>query len=112
MCLLSLHVSLVMCPEIDSPGHSASWQLGYPEVGVQVPDDWYSGMVDPTKNASFELLGGLFGELAELFEDEYVHIGCDEVPLSKKRATSMMHIYMCFSILAPSAVSLAFSVRH
>lgn len=36
-------------------------------------------MVDPTKNASFQLLSGLFGELASLFEDEFVHIGCDEV---------------------------------
>ena len=55
-------------PEIDSPGHSASWQLGYPEVGVDVPHDWYSGMVDPTKEASFDLLAGLFGELAEMFD--------------------------------------------
>lgn len=27
-------------PELDSPGHSASWQIGYPDIGVQVPGDW------------------------------------------------------------------------
>jgi hexosaminidase len=81
-------------PEIDSPGHSASWQLGYPELGVQVPHDWYSGMVDPTKEDSFTLLAGLFGELAGLFDDEFVHIGCDEVDFAALNQSAPIVKYM------------------
>lgn len=81
-------------PEVDSPGHTASWQIGYPEVGVAVPGDWYSGMVDPTKEASFTLLDGLFGELAALFEDQYVHIGCDEVDFAALNNTASVVAYM------------------
>jgi hexosaminidase len=64
-------------PEIDSPGHSASWLVGYSDIGVHAPSN--EGLIDPTNEESYTLLDGLFGELADMFEDEYVHIGCDEV---------------------------------
>jgi hexosaminidase len=67
-------------PEIDSPGHSASWQIGYNSIGVHDGDiNANEGLLDPTNEESYTLLSGLFGELAEMFEDEYIHIGCDEV---------------------------------
>jgi len=106
-----------LVPEIDSPGHSASWQIGYPQVGVPVAG-WASSMVDPTKEESFALLKGLFTELSELFVDEvrtidadpggggggaadapslllqFIHIGCDEVDFAALNETASIVAYM------------------
>eukprot|EP01052_Picozoa_sp_SAG31_P044470 SAG31_NODE_7766_length_1601_cov_5.037949_2_plen_182_part_00 len=90
-------------PEIDSPGHSASWQIGYPEIGVPVAG-WASSMVDPTKEETFALLAGLFGEIAELFAPEkFIHIGCDEVDFAALNATESVVRYMAGNGIPRSA---------
>ena len=53
--------------EIDTPGHSESWHVGYPEATVYSVNEY---MLDPTKNATFEILDALFSELAEMFDGE------------------------------------------
>lgn len=75
-------------PEIDSPGHSAAWFVGYPELGVE------GVLLDPVAEGSFALLNTLFGELAQLFDDEYVHIGCDEVPFALLNESAPVVAYM------------------
>lgn len=73
-------------PELDIPGHSSSWLIGYPELasapgpyrlvrtwGVKEP------VMDPSKEEVYEFLDVLFGEMAALFDDAYFHIGGDEV---------------------------------
>ncbi len=72
-------------PEFDIPGHSTSWFVGYPELasapgpysierrfGVMDPT------IDPTKESTYEFLDKFLGEMAQLFNDEYLHIGGDE----------------------------------
>jgi hexosaminidase len=81
-------------PEFDVPGHTTSWLVGYPHLG-SAPGDEMAGQsggyelkrswgpsqaaLDPTRDAIYEFLDGLFGEMAALFPDRYVHIGGDEV---------------------------------
>ena len=37
------------------------------------------GPIDPTVDSNFEFLQKFFGEVAERFPDDYVHLGGDEV---------------------------------
>ena len=80
-----------MVPEIDTPGHSESWHVGYPDVTVYSVNEY---MLDPTKNETFALLEGLFGEIADMFEDEYIHIGCDEVSFAGLNSSASIVRYM------------------
>ncbi len=72
-------------PEFDIPGHSTSWFVGYPELasapgpysierrfGVMDPT------IDPTKESTYEFLDKFLGEMCQLFNDDYLHIGGDE----------------------------------
>ncbi|MFH1525950.1 MAG: family 20 glycosylhydrolase [Bacteroidota bacterium] len=72
-------------PEFDVPGHATSWFVGYPELAsapgpYKIERNW--GIMNPTFNPTIEetytFLDNLFGEMCELFPDEYFHIGGDE----------------------------------
>lgn len=72
-------------PEFDVPGHATSWFVGYPEFAsatgpYSIERNW--GVFDPTFNPTieetYEFLDKFFGEMCELFPDEYFHIGGDE----------------------------------
>ena len=59
-------------PEWDVPGHGA-WGRGHPEImGC-------SDVLDPTSNATYNLLKGFFSEMATIFEDDWMFLGGDEV---------------------------------
>lgn len=72
-------------PEFDVPGHCTAMLRAYPEL-ASIPKDYelerYFGIFDPaldvTKPFTYAFLDKLFGEMAELFPDEYFHIGGDE----------------------------------
>ncbi|KAK7114420.1 uncharacterized protein [Littorina saxatilis] len=73
-------------PEFDSPGHTYSWGLSRPELLTQCysgssPVKGYLGPIDPVHNSSYRFLKTLFGEILNVFKDEYMHLGGDEVPL-------------------------------
>lgn len=74
-------------PEVDTPGHEASWCIGYPGI---CPDAVTCPMpLRPDTNATFELILGIFQEfsgngtgaspLGPLFTDHFLHLGGDEV---------------------------------
>jgi hexosaminidase len=73
-------------PEFDMPGHSTSWLPAYPSLASN-PGPFNivhefgdpSGVMDPTKDATYRFLDGFIGEMGKLFPDEYFHIGGDEV---------------------------------
>eukprot|EP01121_Diplochlamys_sp_Union-15-3_P000035 TRINITY_DN1002_c0_g2_i1.p1 TRINITY_DN1002_c0_g2~~TRINITY_DN1002_c0_g2_i1.p1 ORF type:complete len:536 (+),score=61.69 TRINITY_DN1002_c0_g2_i1:45-1652(+) len=83
----ALQRGIRVIPEFDTPGHTYSWGIGYPNItvcGNAVP--WTSfcneppcGQLNPTKNETYDLLGGLFAEMTSWFPDQYFHIGSDEV---------------------------------
>jgi hexosaminidase len=72
-------------PEFDVPGHVTSWLVGMPELGsVQRPYEIsrtfgvWDGALDPTKESTYKFLDAFIGEMADLFPDEYMHMGGDE----------------------------------
>jgi len=71
--------------ELDTPGHTASWAKGHPELVVPCRDDKGAvipgevGPLDPSKEATYDAVGALLGELAGLLPDALVHVGGDEV---------------------------------
>lgn len=73
-------------PEIDVPGHATAILTAYPELGSKdgyiYAVERFSGIfnptLDPTNEETYQVLEGLFTELAALFPDPYFHIGGDE----------------------------------
>lgn len=66
------------------PGHTLSWGAGIPNLLTQCfkPDgtpDGY-GPIDPTLNSTYTFLWQFFSEVVNVFPDDYVHLGGDEVP--------------------------------
>jgi hexosaminidase len=73
-------------PEFDMPGHSTAWFVGYPELAsgpgpYQIERKWgvFDPAMDPTQERTYKFLDGFIGEMANLFPDQYFHIGGDEV---------------------------------
>lgn len=71
-------------PEFDLPGHSASWFVGYPELGsgtgpFELQTGWIGdAIMNPAKEYTYNFLDDFFKEMATLFPDRYMHIGGDE----------------------------------
>lgn len=82
------HISIV--PEIDVPGHSLAILAAYPQLSTtggpfQVnPGSKFYGTIentlDPSNPETFVFLDQVFTEVAELFPNEYIHMGGDECP--------------------------------
>ena len=72
-------------PEFDMPGHTTSWFVGYPELAsgpgpyhIERKFGIFDPAMDPTHEETYRFLDGFLGEMAQLFPDEYMHIGGDE----------------------------------
>lgn len=72
-------------PEFDTPGHTQSWGLGYPDLLTACYDpktgqpDGARYAVNPTLNSTWTFLDAFFGEVSQVFPDAFVHVGGDEV---------------------------------
>lgn len=72
-------------PELECFGH-ARWLAAHPRWGAcfagdRSERDLQFNAVDPTLPLTAELMDGLIGAVCGVFEDEVVHLGCDEVDL-------------------------------
>ena len=68
---------ITVIPEIEMPGHSDEVLATYPELRcTQQPER--QGDLCVGKEATFEMMQTILGEIIELFPSEYIHIGGDE----------------------------------
>jgi len=72
-------------PEFDTPGHSRSWFVGYPELAsgegpfTVENENGPSSVTDPTREETYKFMDKFVEEMAKLFPEAYFHIGGDEV---------------------------------
>ena len=84
-------------PELDVPGHSASWLAAHPEWGlgervsaVSRRFGVHASCLDPDNGDAMRAVATLFGELAQVFPDSHAHFGGDEVTLPGGQDASAM----------------------
>lgn len=69
--------------EFDTPGHAASWGVGYPALTVTDCPSYTHNInnipLNPVLPATYTQLQAFFQEMAGLFPDNYMHFGGDEV---------------------------------
>lgn len=75
--------------EFDTPGHTGSWckYFGYPNicpdqncVEYEQEKNPNNIALDPTTNDTYNIIDGILNEITQLnYEEEYIHIGADEV---------------------------------
>ena len=73
-------------PEFDTPGHTLSWGKGYPKVLSQcINEDGeieFTGPLEPRFNSTYTFVNNLFTEVNEIFPDDALFLGGDEVSFS------------------------------
>ncbi len=72
-------------PELDVPGHTTSWVAAYPAWGAgERPEPStqfgvHEACLDPTRPEVLDAVKQIFTELCDIFPDQYIHLGGDEV---------------------------------
>jgi hexosaminidase len=88
-------------PEFDMPCHTTAWFAAYPQFAsapgpFKIETKWgvFDPALDPTREATFEFLDKLIGEMATLFPDAYFHIGGDECDGKEWDANTRIQAFM------------------
>ena len=88
-------MAIRVVPEFDNPGHARAIGLDpeFREIILCFDKDWPStvrpdgfkvkggppsGLIDPSKNKTYELIKGLFEDMNNTFIDNMIHLGGDE----------------------------------
>jgi hexosaminidase len=70
-------------PEIDIPGHAASWKNGYPEIMADCFEKYYYNInnfaLDPTKDETYNIVDLVLGDIISSTTSKQLHLGGDEV---------------------------------
>lgn len=65
-------------PEMDTPGHAASWGLAPENSGISCRgSSGFTGPLDITLDKTYKLIAEVFAEIFEIFPDPLVHLGGD-----------------------------------
>lgn len=70
---------IMIIPEIDMPGHATAANRAYPEYNGGGEGIFPDFTFNPGKEETYTYLSDILGEVAELFDSPYMHIGGDEV---------------------------------
>jgi hexosaminidase len=66
-------------PEFDMPGHSGAEVKAYPHIGTPRAGNEPDGILDPSRETTYEWIDAFLEEMTALFPDAYYHMGGDEV---------------------------------
>ncbi|KAF3329400.1 beta-hexosaminidase 3 [Carex littledalei] len=66
--------------EIDVPGHTSSWGVGYPSLW---PSNNCRNPLDVSNEFAFEVIDGILSDFSKVFKFNFVHLGGDEVYMGK-----------------------------
>ncbi|KAL3691583.1 hypothetical protein R1sor_005234 [Riccia sorocarpa] len=66
-------------PELDTPGHAASWGVGYPQLW---PHPKCQQPLDVSSKFTFEVIAGILADFRKVFPFDLMHLGGDEVDTS------------------------------
>lgn len=111
--------NICIVPEIDLPGHSLCIATLHPEILCRYTPSTESslGYDDRTafcaaREANYELLDDILGEVCRLFPSEYIHIGGDEVDMSQwRRCPDCMALMRRMSLDSEAALQSHFMSR-
>ncbi len=102
-------------PEFDMPCHTTSWFVGYPQLAsgpapyhIAIHMGVHSAAMDPTKESTYKFLNVFIGEMANLFPDQYFHIGGDECNGKEWNANPQIQSFMKAHGLATNAALQAY----
>lgn len=85
--------------EFDTPGHTRSYGVSHPEILTECSGNYSGklGPIDPTKAATYDFMEKLLTEVTQVFPDNYVHLGGDEVGFecwqSNENITQFMKVH-------------------
>nr|CAH8845394.1 unnamed protein product [Trichobilharzia regenti] len=69
--------------EFDTPGHTKSWEKGYPGIRTECYKDGKptgeKGPFNPANGTTFEFLEAFFKEVTSVFPETFVHLGGNDV---------------------------------
>jgi len=71
-------------PEFDTPGHSLSWGQAFPQLLTTCQHDHQVlyGAMNPVRESTYKFLDKFLGEISHVFDDDFIHVGGDEVDLT------------------------------
>ncbi|KAG7374361.1 beta-N-acetylhexosaminidase [Nitzschia inconspicua] len=69
-------------PEIDMPGHTAAIAKSHQEVMAHCPTA--QEPMNPTVDATYHFVQNVYQDLKDIFPDDFVHVGGDEVWMSER----------------------------
>jgi hexosaminidase len=109
---------VTVIPEIEMPGHAKAALAAYPEFACtpgpfEVRTTW--GVDDDVfcpKEETFRFIEGVLDEVAALFPGPYIHIGGDEVPKTRWKASPVAQDVMQREHLADEAALQSWFVRR
>jgi hexosaminidase len=88
-------------PEIDLPGHSSAVGVAYPDLMTVKKSYGMNGtfgvlrpLLDPTQQTTADFIRKIFTEVTQLFPDQFVHIGGDEVDPTQWIESAHVRKYM------------------
>ncbi len=109
---------VTVIPEIEMPGHAKAALAAYPEFACTTGpfETWTKWGVDEDvfcpKEETFHFLEDVLTEVAALFPGPYIHIGGDEVPKTRWRASPVAQEVMRRENLADPAALQSWFIRR